>query len=66
MITTLVLSSILAIMKAYIQLFFFDLSFQTEKVTRDPKQLTFRYCLSANADQNFMCTLLYFMKKQLQ
>ena len=32
---------------------FFDLSFQTEKVTTDPKHLTFRYRLSANADQNF-------------
>ena len=32
---------------------FFDLSFQKEKVTRDPKQLTFRYRLSANANQNF-------------
>ena len=34
-------------------LIFFDLSFQTEKGTRDPKQLTFRYRLSANATQNF-------------
>ena len=34
-------------------LIFFDLSFQTEKVTRDPKQLIFRYRLSANANQNF-------------
>ena len=34
-------------------LIFFDLSFQIEKVTRDPKQLTFRYRLSANANQNF-------------
>ena len=33
-------------------LIFFYLFFQTEKVTRDPKQLTFRYTLSANANQN--------------
>ena len=29
-------------------LIYFDLSFQTEKVTRDPKQLIFRYKLNAN------------------
>ena len=29
------------------------LSFQTEKVTRDSKQLTFRYRLSANATHTF-------------
>ena len=34
-------------------LIYFDLSYQTEKVTRDPKQLIFRYRLSANATQNF-------------
>ena len=34
-------------------LIFFDLSFQPEKVTRDPKQLIFRFRLSANANQNF-------------
>ena len=34
-------------------LIFFDLSFQTEKVTRDPKQLTFRYRLTANTNQDF-------------
>ena len=34
-------------------LIFFDLSFQTEKVTRDPKQLIFRYKLNANAAANF-------------
>ena len=33
-------------------LIYFDLSFQAEKVTRDPKQLIFRYRLSANANQN--------------
>ena len=34
-------------------LIFFDLSFQTEKVTRDPKQLIFRYKLSANSTAVF-------------
>ena len=34
-------------------LIFFDLSFQTEKVTRDLKKWTFRYTLSANPNQNF-------------
>ena len=29
-------------------LIYFDLSYQTEKVTRDPKQLIFRYKLNAN------------------
>ena len=28
---------------------FFDLSYQTEKITRDPKQLIFRYKLNANS-----------------
>ena len=30
-------------------LIYFDLSFQAEKVTRDPKQLIFRYKLNANS-----------------
>ena len=34
-------------------LIFFDLSYQTEKVTRDPKQLIFRYKLNVNAAANF-------------
>ena len=32
---------------------YFDLSYQAEKVTRDPKQLIFRYKLSANSAANF-------------
>ena len=32
---------------------YFDLTYQSEKITRDPKQLIFRYRLSANAVQNF-------------
>ena len=34
-------------------LIYFDLTYQSEKVTRDPKQLIFRYRLSANTNQNF-------------
>ena len=34
-------------------LIYFDLTYKTEKATRDPKQLIFRYRLSANANQNF-------------
>ena len=45
-------------------LIFFDLSFQM-KVTRDPKQLTFRYRLSANANQNFSVHAVVYMKKKL-
>ena len=33
-------------------LIFFDLSYQSEQVTRDPKQLIFRYKLSANSANN--------------
>ena len=32
-------------------LIYFDLAFQTERVTRDPKQLIFRYKLNANTSQ---------------
>ena len=34
-------------------LIYFDLTNQSEKITRDPKQLIFRYRLSANATKNF-------------
>ena len=34
-------------------LIYFDLTYQSEKVTRDPKQLIFNYELSADTDQNF-------------
>ena len=34
-------------------LIYFDLSFKSEKVTRDPKQLIFRYKLSVNSTANF-------------
>ena len=34
-------------------LIYFDLTYQSEKVTRDPKQLIFRYRLSANTLQRF-------------
>ena len=33
-------------------LIYFDLSYQAEKVTRDPKQLIFRYKLNANSAGN--------------
>ena len=34
-------------------LIYFDLTFQSEKVTRDPKELIFRYRLTQNANANF-------------
>ena len=34
-------------------LIYFNLTFQTEKVTRDPKQLIFRYKINANTDVDF-------------
>ena len=34
-------------------LIYFNLNFQTEKVTRDSKQLILRYMLSGNTNQNF-------------
>ena len=34
-------------------LIYFDLTYQTEKATRDPKQLIFRCSLTANAAANF-------------
>ena len=34
-------------------LIYFYLSYQSEKITRDPKQLIFRYRLNANAAANF-------------
>ena len=44
---------------------FFDFSFQTEKVTRDPKQLTFGYRLSANANQNFSVHAVVLYEEQI-
>ena len=35
-------------------LIFFDLTYQEEKITRDPKQLIFRYKLSANSTEDFL------------
>ena len=34
-------------------LIYFDLTFQSEKVTRDPKELIFRYRLTQNTTNNF-------------
>lgn len=45
---------------------YFDLTYQTEKVTRDPKQLIFRYRLSANADQNFAVHAVVLYKEILK
>ena len=38
---------------SYYGLIYFDLTFQSEKVTRDPKELIFRYKLTRNANANF-------------
>ena len=38
-------------------LIYFDLTYQSEKVTRDPKQLIFRYRLSANTTKILQCML---------
>ena len=38
--------------KTLYPLIFFDLSYQAEQVSRDPKQLIFRYKLSANSAAN--------------
>ena len=43
----------LANYKSLFPLIYFDLNYQTKKATRDPKQLIFRYRLSANADHDF-------------
>ena len=42
-------------------LIYFDLTYQSEKVTRDPKQLIFRYRLSANTNQNFAVHAVIFL-----
>ena len=34
-------------------LIYFDLSFQRDKITRDPKQLIFRYNITGTLDQDF-------------
>ena len=46
----------------YFLIFFF---IQTEKVARDPKQLTFRYRLSANANQNFSVHAVVLYEEQI-
>ena len=38
---------------SFYSIIYFDLSYQTDKVTRDPKQLIFRYKLSANSAAAF-------------
>ena len=44
-------------------LIYFDLTYQSEKVTRDPKQLIFRYRLSANTNQNFAVHAVIFYEE---
>ena len=48
-------------------LIYFDLSYQTEKVTRDPKQLIFRYKLNANtlADDAFSVHAIVLYKETI-
>ena len=46
-------------------LIIFDLSFQTEKVTQDPKQLTFRYRLPRNASINFSVHAVVLYEEQI-
>ena len=41
------------------------MSYQTEKLTRDPQQLTFRYRLSANAAQNFTVHAVVLCEEQI-
>lgn len=49
-------------------LIYFNLTYQSEKVTRDPKQLIFRYRLSANASPGKISVYmtLFFMKRSLK
>lgn len=56
----------LANYNSLLPLIYFDLTCQTEKVTRDPKQLIFRYRLSANADQNFAVHAVVICKEILK
>ena len=46
-------------------LIFFDLSYQAEKPTRDPKQLVFRYKLSANSTAIFRVHAIVFYNEEV-
>ena len=47
-------------------LIYFDLTYQSEKMTRDPKQLIFRYILSANAGENFAVHAIVLYEEMLK
>ena len=47
-------------------LIYFDLTYQTEKPTRDPKQLIFRYRLSADAAANFNVHAVVLYEKEVK
>ena len=47
-------------------LIYFDLSYQTEKPTRDPKQLIFRYRLTADAAANFNVHAVVLYEKEVK
>ena len=47
-------------------LIYFNLTYQSEKVTRDPKQLIFKYQLSANAGENFAVHAVVLYEKILK
>ena len=43
----------------------FDLTFQAERVTRDPKQLIFRYKLNANSTDAFQVHAIVLYKETI-
>ena len=47
-------------------LIYFDLTYQSEKVTRDPRQLIFRYRLTANAAKNFSVRAVVLYEEMVQ
>ena len=46
-------------------LIYFDLTFQSEKVTRDPKQLIFRYKLTQNSTDNFTVNAIVLYEEEV-
>ena len=47
-------------------LIYFDLTYQTEKVTRDPKQMIFRYRLSGAAANNYKIHAVVLYEEELK
>ena len=47
-------------------LIYFDLTYQTEKVTRDPKQMIFRYRLSGAAANNYKIHSVVLYEEELK